>query len=162
MNKGEISEKDVSFLSGRTGFSKNKCRDILESAEGDIEIALGILTNLRRNRVEVLWDKLSSFFVGEIGRKIYIYDGEKVLLHFPTFVPIVFLLISKMPSYLLAIFLFIIFIFDMDIKTERSIVSHSDSTTDDPIIVESGQAPETGSAKSEVVNKDGFFEFTVD
>lgn len=129
----KINEHDVGFLSAQTGFSKSKCRSVLENVGGDVDIALDVLKKLRTNKFEVAWDMLASFFMGESGRRIAIYDGDKELVSIPALLPVFFFVF--IPSWLTAATIFIIFLFDMDFKSESK-KNKNKKRSDGTIIVE--------------------------
>gem|GEM_PF-3116686 len=144
-----------------TGFSRSRCRAVLKNNNNDFDKALEVLNALKNNRIEVLWDKILSYFIGERGRRCCVYDGEKELMAFPTFLPMLFLMFVNVPSWLVAVVLLLIFMFDMDLRTEK--VSSNNEKNDGTVVIsnENSQSPDIAINQA-VVDSDGYAEFVVE
>ncbi|MDR2519696.1 MAG: hypothetical protein LBC69_01360 [Eubacteriaceae bacterium] len=153
-------EKDIRYLSHETGFSRKKCLQVLKASNYDTEKALGTLKKLKNSLVEVTWDKISSYIYGEKARYFFIYDSDKLIMRFPAILPIVFVLIPSVPKWLVAVILFMIVVFDMDVRTDQT--DRKVAELDAAIVTKKAEALEAETAVKELKeSSDGFYEYTI-
>ena len=142
----------VEYLSQLSGFSKRKCRSVLQDCNGNLEEAAHILTNLKKSSFEVFFDKFTSLILdNESGRKLYVFDNQKVIMSLPVIILIIVLIVVPVPSWIIGGILLIFYLFDMDFTTksderkkdgtvekkeEVTIIKESDTEDFDEITIE--------------------------
>ncbi len=114
------NEKEIWDLSRKTSFSYKKCEKVLLEHNNDVDAAYEHLMQLKKNPIEVITDSAHAFVTGERGRKFIIYDNEKVVLSLPLIFPLLFLFFFNILSWVIALFILLIVLFNMNIKIESS------------------------------------------
>lgn len=114
------NENDIWDLSRRTSFSYKKCAEVLSEHDNDVAAAYEHLMQLKKNPIEVIMDSAHAFVSGERGRKLIIYDNEKVVLSLPLIFPLLFLFFFNVLSWVIGLFILLLVLFNMNIKIESS------------------------------------------
>ncbi|MCL1803328.1 MAG: hypothetical protein FWG30_06765 [Eubacteriaceae bacterium] len=149
--------EEINFLAKETGFSRKKCQTVLAQSAYDCDKALVTLNKMKGSLFEVSWDRISAYLYGEKTRVFYVYDGDKLVMRWPAFFPIVILLITKVPSWVIAVLLLMVTIFDFDIRTEPI----RDGQDLDLAVMTKPKRFDAQESTALSESGDGFYEYTV-
>ena len=114
------NDNDIWDLSRRTSFSYKKCAEVLSEHENNVDSAYEHLMQLKKNPIEVITDSARTFLTGERGRKLIIYNNEKVVLALPLIFPLLFLFFFNILSWVIGLFVLLLVLFNMNIKIEST------------------------------------------
>lgn len=112
-----------------------------------------------RTRKDNFLNKINDYLFGGRAKVMYIKSGDERIMSFPWLIAILFLLVFDVPSWVIAILLLFLIIFDLDLSVESRV--KKDEMSEATVKVEKYREKKTDRRRSDVTVKDGYYEFRI-
>lgn len=159
INKMKTYNDTVNKLSKKTNFSCRKCAGILHECRNDYDKALAILEEQQLDPSEIFFDSVSGLFFNETGKTMIINDSKgNEIISLSWIIPVLFLLLADVPSWVIALLMIVMLLFNLDFrfetKNKKDIIKET--------TIDLAAYKETKLTVGDlIVDKDGYYEITV-